>query len=193
MNASTQAHINEVQRLLRLFATELLKRGEQHDRSKHSPEEAPIFEEFTARLKGLTYGSPEYKDCLKQMQPALDHHYMVNRHHPEHFPDGIDGMNLIDIVEMFLDWYAASKRHDNGDIFKSIDLNFTRFEMSVQLRMLLRNTAEFLTQDMDHSCGNCSSRNFGNETQGQCRASSTVVLNTDGEGCTCFRSTYPKS
>jgi len=149
MNESTQAHINEVQRLIRLFATELLKRGEQHDQSKHSIHEAPIFEEFTAKLKGLTYGSPEYKACLDEMRPALDHHYLVNRHHPEHFPDGLDGMNLIDIVEMFLDWYAATKRHDNGDIFKSISNNFHRFEMSVQLENLLKNTATFVTQQMD--------------------------------------------
>jgi len=193
LNAQTQTHINEVQRLIRLFATELLKRGEQHDQSKHSVHEAPIFEEFTERLKGLTYGSDEYKACLVAMKPALDHHYLVNRHHLEHFNEVLFGMNLLDLVEMFLDWYAATKRHADGNIYESIDKNFTRFCLSEQLKSILRNTADLVTQDMDHSCGNCSGRNFGTETQGQCRATSAVVLNTDGERCLAWcRAIYPK-
>lgn len=193
LNTQTQLHINEVQRLIRLFATELLKRGEQHDQSKHSPEEADVFDEYSGRLKGLTYGSPEYKACLEAMKPALDHHYRVNRHHPEHFNDGLFGMNLLDLVEMFLDWYAASKRHADGNIYESIDKNFTRFGLSEQVRSILKNTADLVTQDMDHSCSNCSGRNFGTETQGQCRATSAVVLNSDGERCFAWgRAIYPK-
>jgi len=40
---------------------------------------------MTPKLAGSTYGSEEYKAFLGQMKPALDHHYAVNDHHPEHF------------------------------------------------------------------------------------------------------------
>lgn len=44
-----------------------------------------MFTRFTPRLKGMTYGSPEYKQCLAEMGPGLRHHYAANRHHPEFF------------------------------------------------------------------------------------------------------------
>jgi hypothetical protein len=36
-------------------------------------------------------------------------------------------MNLVDIVEMFCDWCAATLRHENGDIKKSLGINQKRF------------------------------------------------------------------
>ena len=39
---------------------------------------------LTLQSPCLTYGSDEYKACLTEMKPALDHHYAANRHHPEH-------------------------------------------------------------------------------------------------------------
>lgn len=146
-NASTQQHINLVRKLLRQAAVELLLRGEVHDLSKFSPEEVEMFTKFTPRLRGMTYGSPEYMRCLADMGPGLRHHYESNRHHPEHFPNGIDGMNLIDLLEMFLDWLASTKRHADGDIMKSIEKNQKRFGMSDQLTAIFRNTARDFVPD----------------------------------------------
>lgn len=140
-NASTQQHINLVRRLLRQAAVELLLRGESHDLSKFSPEEVEMFTKFTPRLRGMTYGSEEYRACLAEMGPSLRHHYENNRHHPEHFEDGLDGMNLIDVLEMFIDWLASTRRHADGDIFRSIEVNRDRFRMSDQLAAIFRNTA----------------------------------------------------
>jgi hypothetical protein len=145
-NAATQEHINLIRVLLRIAATELLKRGEIHDLSKFSPEEVEVFTEYTSKLKGTTYGSAEYKQFLAEMKPALDHHYANNRHHPEHFENGIDGMNLIDLIEMFIDWLASTKRHANGDIMKSIELNETRFKMSPQLVSIFKNTVDLTSK-----------------------------------------------
>ena len=141
---STVDHINEVRKLLRIMVVELLKRGDDHDKSKLSEEEFQVFTTFTSRLKTLTYGSEEYKECIREMKPALDHHYSVNSHHPEFYDNGIDGMNLIDIVEMFCDWWAASKRHADGDIRKSLEINTERFKMSPQLVSILKNTVNDL-------------------------------------------------
>lgn len=136
----TYEHIDKIREMLRLFAVELLTRGETHDRSKLKPAESKVFAEFTPKLRGTTYGSDEYKSFLRDMKPALDHHYANNRHHPEHHEGGIDGMNLLDVLEMWIDWYCSSMRHADGDMGRSIDINEKRFSMSPQLTTIFRNT-----------------------------------------------------
>ena len=84
---------------------------------------------------------------LDGLKPALDIHYANNRHHPEHFEDGIRGMNLLDLLEMICDWKASSERHNDGDIFKSIEINQKRFGYSDDIKAVLRNTAEFLVKE----------------------------------------------
>ena len=49
-------------------------------------------------------------------------------------------MNLIDIVEMFCDWKAASERQLDGNLLKSIEKNADRFNMDPQLKQILINT-----------------------------------------------------
>jgi len=137
----TKKHMKRFKELLGDAAKKLEQRGILHDESKLEPKEKNIFDEFTPKLKGSTYGSPEYKKYLKEMKPALDHHYANNTHHPEHHKNGVHGMDLLDIIEMFLDWKAASERHANGDIMKSIEINKERFGLSFQLCDILRNTA----------------------------------------------------
>jgi hypothetical protein len=74
------------------------------------------------------------------LKPALDHHYANNSHHPQFYKNGIDGMNLLDLVEMFFDWKAATERTKDGDIRKSIEINSTRFNISPQLVSIFVNT-----------------------------------------------------
>lgn len=57
---------------------------------------------------------------------------------------GIVGMNLIDLVEMICDWKAASMRHENGDVRKSIEINQKRFNYDDTLKSILLNTINFL-------------------------------------------------
>jgi hypothetical protein len=119
-------------------------RSSIHDLSKlHDPEKA-IFDEMTPKLKGSTYGSEEYKGFLAQMKPALDHHYAKNPHHPEHYPNGIDGMSLLDLLEMLCDWKAAGERHADGSMERSLTVNRERFKIGPQLQAILRNTAQEL-------------------------------------------------
>ena len=80
------------------------------------------------------------------MKPALDHHYANSRHHPEHFANGINDMNLIDIMEMLADWKASSMRHNDGNLLKSIELNQQRFGYDDQLKQILLNTAKLLDE-----------------------------------------------
>jgi hypothetical protein len=137
----TQHHIRRVQTVLDTFARRLHDRGVAHDRSKLENPEKAAFDRLRPRLKRVTYGSPEYMASLGQLSDALAHHYAHNAHHPEHFADGIRGMSLLDIVEMLMDWKAASERHADGDIDMSIAKNQVRFGYSDELRAILRNTA----------------------------------------------------
>jgi len=142
--ADTRKHMKRVQDLLSEAATELLKRGMEHDLSKLGPEEKPLFDKLTPILKDLKYGSPEYQDSLDQLKPSLDHHYKMNTHHPQHYENGIDGFDLFDLIEMFFDWKAATERSADGDISKSIRFNKDRFGMSEQLVNVYMNTARRL-------------------------------------------------
>lgn len=137
----TLDHIRTVGIFINRLARELLLRASKHDTSKLLPPEKEMFDEVVGTLKGLTYGSEEYQQALKDLQPALKHHYENNSHHPEHYENGIDDMCLIDVIEMFADWCAATHRHDDGDIRKSIEHNKGRFEMSEQLARLFKTTA----------------------------------------------------
>jgi len=75
------------------------------------------------------------------MGSAVKHHQENNSHHPEAHEEGIDGMNLIDIVEMLCDWKAATLRTKNGDIQKSLEIQKERFGISDQLYNILKNTS----------------------------------------------------
>lgn len=137
----TAAHIRRVGELMVEMGAALMRRAVNHDASKWSAEEWEAFARETPTLKGLTYGSPEYKAALDRLGPALQAHYKANRHHPEYFTDGVDSMTLLDLIEMLCDWKAATERHADGDIASSIVKNTERFKLSPQLVKILTNTA----------------------------------------------------
>lgn len=182
----TLKHIERVQDLLRAVRMDLIVRANAHDASKLEAPELEGFNEWTPKLKALTYGSPEYKAALDGLGVALKHHYAANSHHPEHYPwrcpvccwqgktedarpcpsdsprlycphccgvgmiyeselmfepeRGVAGMSLLDLIEMFCDWKAATERHADGDLAKSIEINAKRFKLDPQLVSILLNT-----------------------------------------------------
>lgn len=161
MTSETRKHIHRVGTLLHRVASELMRRADQHDLSKLSPPEVSILAEHTPKLAGLTYGSDEYYEVQKAMRPAIEHHYRNNPHHPEFHQNGIDDMTLIDLVEMICDWKAATERHRDGDIQRSLDLNKDRFKMSDQLVIILRHTACFLNKEDEREATLLRSRESG--------------------------------
>ena len=144
MNAreETLRHIKKVNQYLIFAAKELLDRATRHDDSKLLSPEVEVFDEFTEKLHGLSYGSPEYTATLEKIKPALEHHYAKNSHHSEHYPNGIDGMDLFDLTELLFDWKAATERHDDGNLIKSLEINKKRYNISDQLYSILRNTVD---------------------------------------------------
>jgi hypothetical protein len=121
---------------------ELLDRSIRHDLSKTREPERAVYDEFAPRLAAATYGSAEHRSLVEAMGEGLRHHYAHNRHHPEHFAEGINGMTLVDLVEMLADWAAATERTTQaGDLADSLAINAERFGIAPQLLDILTNTA----------------------------------------------------
>ena len=74
------------------FALEIARRGRSHDASKLS-------------LIEFDYLWKEEKN----FEVALVHHHTHNSHHPEHYVNGIYGMNDADICEMVCDCTARAQ------------------------------------------------------------------------------------
>lgn len=139
-NAETMRHILTLRALLMQCLQELIKRANEHDISKLSDTELKLFTIYTSKLKDVEYGSEEYKQFLQELKPALTNHYDKNSHHPEHYENGVAGMNLFDLIEMMCDWKASSLRGKNGDLMKSLEIQKSRFNIDGQLYQILLNT-----------------------------------------------------
>ncbi|KQY91040.1 hypothetical protein ASD24_24910 [Paenibacillus sp. Root52] len=137
----TRAHISSVQQHMQTFAALLKARSVVHDKSKFEEPEKSILHQNTVEYRRYQFGSVEYQSHLEKVKVALDHHYGVNSHHPQHYLNGVAGMDLLDIVEMFCDWMAACNEHGDGKIINSILENKKRFNYSEELTQILINTA----------------------------------------------------
>lgn len=80
--------------------------------------------------------------------------YCINSEHGKHLDLSFEGypieefgefsyinkMSLLDLVEMVSDWKAATMKHADGDIRKSLEINKERFGISDQLAKIIENT-----------------------------------------------------
>jgi hypothetical protein len=143
----TLKHIKRVNQLLLLFVENIMQRAAVHDQSKLEDPEKSTFDKITPLLRNTTYGSDEYKKIMTENKEGIEHHQLNNTHHPEYYKNGIEGMDLMDIVEMFFDWKAASERHADGDINRSIGIQQKRFNINEQLSNIFRNTVKSLQNE----------------------------------------------
>lgn len=136
----TLIHIHNIKKVMKKFIEKFYDRTQNHDKSKLESPEKETYDTYIPLLKETQYGTKEYYEIRDKMEKeGLKHHYEVNRHHPEHFPNGINDMTLIDLVEMFSDWLAASRVSDTN--FETGLLNNKkRFKMSDQLYQIFKNT-----------------------------------------------------
>jgi hypothetical protein len=140
----TLEHKEQVADIMDVFAQVIRKRGLTHDNSKLEDPEFEGFVEYTPLLAQTTYGSEEYQKYLNDLKPTLDAHYSRNRHHPEFYANGVRDMSLVDLLEMFADWYASCKRQNDGNIRLSIEKNRERFGYSKDLEQIFINTIELI-------------------------------------------------
>lgn len=148
----TWEHINRVRDFVGSAIENLMFRANRHDKSKLLPPEVEAFDIATPKLAGLEYGSDEYRQSLRDLGPALAHHFEHNDHHPEHYENGVRGMSLMALIEMLCDWRAASERvkqrTDDPAKVKTFEAglayNQERFGYSDELAEILLNTAREL-------------------------------------------------
>lgn len=140
----TLEHIEHVRTYLDQITQDLELRADHHDASKLKEPEKSTFDRVTQRLAAIEYGTPEYQECLADMGPALQHHYEHNDHHPEHHEHGVRDMDLMQLTEMLADWKAATLRHKDGDLRRSIHDNAARFGYGPDIERLLTLTADRL-------------------------------------------------
>jgi hypothetical protein len=126
----------------------LSHRALEHDATKLVEPEASAFARIEVERTNVVYGTPEYTAMMESVQPAIDHHYEYNDHHPEHHRDGIDGMNLLNVIEMLCDWKAASLRGQQRPFLEGMrDVSKERFGIDDQLFSILENTVLALGWD----------------------------------------------
>lgn len=137
----TLRHIFTVREHLDEILANLVRRGILHDASKLEDPEREGYDRLTTRLKDVTYGSEEYRAALDEAAETIAHHYAHNRHHPEHFPNGIADMTMLDLLEMLADWKAASLRTKGGSLAQSLPHNQQRWGIPDNLYLTLCATA----------------------------------------------------
>lgn len=118
---------------------DLFLRAAVHDTSKFDPEEFEAYEEAFPELQQYAYGTDEFKAALAKIRPAIEHHYKVNDHHPEHFEKGINDMHVVQLIEMSCDWMAASER-SQINFAAGLEMNRKRFGIGDQLFRIIKNT-----------------------------------------------------
>lgn len=145
---TTLAHIMRhrglVQAQLTRLAYALEGRALTHDLSKFSADEFEGLTEINRVARIHPYGSSAYMESLKNNK-AIDLHFARNRHHPEYFPDGVDGMNLLDFIEMVIDWKAANIVHGQPGWEEVLQIQFNRFHLSPEQIYLVRMISALLT------------------------------------------------
>lgn len=140
--SKARKHRNIVSNLINLLIMELHKKAETHDQSKLESPEAEIFAYYPDFIEKSNYMSEEYKSLLKEYNSGIEHHFQNNSHHPEHFKNGINDMNLIEIIEMLCNWKANLK--DGENIEDMIKKYKKIYRISNELTNILLNTVKLL-------------------------------------------------
>jgi len=133
-------HKESIAKYMAKFAAELSYRSAIHDVSKFKKEELEVYAEFIDEMNKHPFNSPEEKELREKYQTASIVHKKLNRHHPEHFENGMEGMNLIDLIEMLCDWRSASERSAGDSIRKGLPIMKDKYNISPQLLKILENT-----------------------------------------------------
>lgn len=134
-----KGHISRVRRYISTFIQLLIRRAENHDKSKLEEPELSWWKEMDKEPR-YPYGSEEYKQKIKRWNKVFKHHYQYNRHHPEHYEYGVSEMTLIDIVEMMCDWLGYKDTTTVTEALKVCDEQMARYDISEELRQIIFNT-----------------------------------------------------
>lgn len=135
----TLQHINRVRKRISCFVNILEQRAKEHDKSKLEEPELIGWVAMDQEQK-YEYGSPAYYDKMERYKEVFEHHYAVNRHHPEFFHNPEQEMNLVDLIEMLCDWFSYKEEFTYEEGYRCINEQCKRFHFSHTLKKILLNT-----------------------------------------------------
>ena len=134
-----RSHIERVRKKLNVLIDVLNKRAILHDKSKLEEPEFSLWKKMDEEPR-YPYGSEEYKDKIKRYSSLFNMHYEKNPHHPEHFPNGIQDMTLVDLIEMLCDWISYKDDIRVTEAIEIVNQQSNRFGYSDEIKNLLINT-----------------------------------------------------
>lgn len=132
-------HIDRVRKHLLTFILLLQVRAQRHDYSKLQEPEINWWKDMDKEPR-YAYGTPEYVAKMRRWKFVFDHHYKHNRHHPEHFEFGVQGMNLVDVIEMLCDWIGYRDKISITEAISTVEQQMERYGFSEDLSCIIKNT-----------------------------------------------------
>ncbi len=143
---SIYEHQQKVGAVMLKVINELIHRALTHDASKFTTQQlrdnlVTLPDKWKIQEAGHGYHSPEQGEHRKRFAQEIHRHRSAHPHHPEHFGNDVNKMNLIDLMEMLCDWYVASP-----DIDQSIHENSRDYKIDPHISQILKNTARKLKE-----------------------------------------------
>jgi len=117
-------------------------RARFHDQSKLGVDEFSGFVEIHHVARENPIGSPDYEAAMRTA-PCIAHHFAENSHHPEHHGK-TERMGWLDIIEMVLDWKAASDVYGNTTLRDGLEYQFSRHGFTGEQRWLILQVVEWV-------------------------------------------------
>jgi hypothetical protein len=113
------------------YISRMMARAFSHDKSKeYNYNEFEGYINMAEELKGVEYGSDQYKKIMAKYSYVIELHYKNNDHHPKHFKNGFSDMNKYQKDEMYCDWVGSMVCRNTLDGFeKSILINKELFNI----------------------------------------------------------------
>jgi len=108
--------------------------------------------EMKRKLKELGYKKARESSILNCINGNCNSHLKLHFEGSlleEYQRSKLSNMNLVDLVEMFCDWLAATKRHETGNIHNSIKINKERFKYDDILTSIFENTSLLLEERLE--------------------------------------------
>ena len=143
-------HREIVADFLHNFADYFRARAREHDQSKLMPGEFDGFVRINQTAREHPYGSDEYKESLaseKGPEGCITLHNLRNPHHPEHHRSPKD-MGLLDLIEMVIDWRAASLTYGQTSFREGLEIQRERFDFDDWQWKVIEQMVPFLEGDM---------------------------------------------
>lgn len=140
-----QHHRVLVQANLLRIADALRARAALHDISKYSLDEFQAVVQIKKVAREFPYGSAEYNQAISDNSVGLSKHFERNSHHPEFHSDGVQGMQLIDLIEMVCDWKAANTLRDDVQWSNVTAMHIERFKLSKDYVWLIDMIVDMLS------------------------------------------------